>query len=856
MAGRMKVPVEALQDPWLHIICDPDIAPPTRGEMPAIYGAGLPPGAFAEILNLRIGDGTFKFRGGCTASLATILAGGAYRGHKVGNFGGTKDTVFIAAASGGAVNVYKSTDLVTWTDITPDSGAYGDTRMADALVYMEIVPDPTNGNPNHLIVGNGSDYPRVYNGTKTVVHTPVTPPRALEDTPVQMVLSNHFIIGNSSETTITNPPGGNLACADATLTGGAAATDNVLRFSINSAGIVGTTPNVLVTFSTPMGGSGTPFGVYIGIDSSIQNFWDFFKVQLHTGSGDSTFFDPRDATYQKPIPVFVDQSQRTIWFFDTRAQYGTSGIGGIGSLTGFRLVYSPPASTSAAPPGNPTFDIFLFALAGGVPGDALFGISYAAETYLESPGIVLPGGSQMPRIVDGGGPSIDYGQATFPQRSDIFFDAKVPYRNTATAGLTGVSLINIYCRIRGLKNLYFRTQKTIAAYSGGWAFSSAGTDPYTLYETVTRVTQDDLNPKLAVPGGFHVPIPKGKGLCWANGHLFTGSNTNTFEAVAHSGRSNAFRFSSIADLEDEDGPGLVALDSETAVSFAAVPTSGLGTSVIFCFTDQGVWAFDGIYVSQLARPQKISPYGTISPYSVAELAGKLFYLDSTMQVRTLPGNQPISRNRVDTLFAGIPGGRRQYAVGCTWNERYYLAYTPSGQTTNTRIRVYEDTEDAWVGDDPPVDADALFDWFDSATQKHRLILAGVSSGNLASFEYDLESQALDLGSTNITATIVPKTLTQDNGNFLAVNRVGFICDDMPGNGTVSVDYEPGGGSRDSTVTLNVAAGSVARWDGSPTVSGGKGSDAKLTITVEGSAAKRIRKIMAEIKDRGPGLDVG
>ena len=136
----------------------------------------VPPGFWRYLYDLRwLGDNTVSARYGLGPTLGTVGADGAPRGLATLTVNGTV-THFAAIRNnaGTATLVYKSTDAVTWTEITASSGQYGSTRFAtDGQVFWEVAAHPSAPATDLVVMQNGADLPRVYDGTNTVIHEAV-----------------------------------------------------------------------------------------------------------------------------------------------------------------------------------------------------------------------------------------------------------------------------------------------------------------------------------------------------------------------------------------------------------------------------------------------------------------------------------------------------------------------------------------------------------------------------------------------------------------------------------------------------------------------------------------------------------
>lgn len=829
----------------------------------------LPPGVWSLRQNIRTRDNVPKARGGMTASLSSDMSGGSCRGYFQGLFGQTSvSTMFVAMRVGSETLVYTSTNGTTWAEITAASGKYGNTRFStDGLVSFAIVPDMQTNWPRTLVMSNGVDSVRVYNSAagKTETISSIEAMEGVRNTPVQMRIPNYFKINNSSETSIT-ASNASFACADTTLDGGNAAVDNVLRFTVDTSAIVGTTPNVLVTFSTAWAGNQTANNqVIVGLDTDIPDFWSFFTLKIGTSGGETLLWDPNDSDYPKPVPIGFDLSQRSLWLFDAGAIYGDGNAWSTSSIDRFRITYSP-ASTSVQPPaGDPTFDIFLFCSGCDIPGDTKFGVTYRTANYNES-AIVLYSKYETQKLKHIGAPTVEIGGASMPLVPEILYQANVPWQNTASAGLTNVEYRDIYVK-RNDDFMYRRLDtEQIADYDvtspGAWAFKNATPTPPAFYTDIdTYSGVGTVAENVTAPGTLHRSAPIGKGLTFANGRLFAGSNISGMNGIAFSEYKFPLRFRFTPEIVAGDfpaeSPGVISLTGEVAQAIVPVSASVSGTSTLIAVTDRGVYAFGGLNAAELMQAGRVSGFGTVSPNSVAELNGKVFYLDTENQIRLIYGGDrgSIARGIIDDQFAGIPGAYKKFVSATVFDDRVYFAFTPTGATTNTKIAVWDDIKGYWDSIDvPPVACQGLMSWWDGTNVKKRLIAIG-SDGK--AYEYDLSTQTQDLGTTNITVVLTSWETPAMNGKSVYIDRVGIMMDAIASaTGTITRSYKMASSTGTSTISLADASSVIMRYDGAQAESDNAfGRSCKLSLSLPMTAGAKIYRISAELRDRDDNYDV-
>lgn len=828
-----------------------------KGIMTARTPMALPSGFFQDVKNLRAGEGIPRVRNG-TQSLGTVIANGTLRGAWQGYILSAY-TMVVAVNVSSALRVYYSTDGATWTESTAASGAYGNTRFTDPsdTVQFALVKDPLDTEP-HLVmvsgVGTSANYPLVFRPTGNAVkHEPVTAPTLVRDFPVQQTFQSYFPLSNSANTTYTVSTAAEFNMADATVTGGAASTDNVVRVTIDST--VNSDETARVTFASSIDANGGQLA--IGLDTSYIEFWDRVRVRLMSGgSAVLTVWDPAStATTSAPVPVPVDLTQKTLWLFDlkTLVQNTTTNFDGI------ELMWD--MSIGAAPATDQTADIWMIAVTGKEAGGTQFGVSYMnSGSRAESAGVVYST-YKTEEIRNLGGPT--YNGLRLPNDERVLFKFNLPYLNTSSAERDkGVDRLMVYRKRPEDYRFTYYGQTTLATWGGAsWAYSSSGTD----VKQHTANSGFDYDGAVAMPDGLHIPIPKGKGTEFVNGRLFVGGQVNGQNTILFSEYGHPFRFREVVRIDDagnvdEYSPGFFRLGNEVPQRIVGISGGRTGIGHGYVFTDQAVYGFYGILTSQITSAGRVAPWGTTSPYSVVEHDGQVFWLARDMQVRRMAGEtSEISAGIVDDVLKGIPGSRRAFVWAAWFDQSYRLAYTPSGGSTNNRILVWDARTQLWVSRDvPPTAAQGLLTWYDGATDKReKLVLFGLDSTTLKAYEYDAPGITTDLGSNIAVGLTTPEYINLDKKTFLMVKRIGLFADATAAETvTYTRTYKPDGNTSTSTASLASSSAQVVLWDGQPTLSpstaAGRGASVTVSLSASMVGGNRIYLWQAEVDEVNDG----
>ncbi len=815
---------------------------PMFGMFSAIDPMALGPGQWPLIKNMRLGTGLPRVRGG-TAELGTILANGTFRGFWMGTLNGAY-TIVVGVKVGSETLVYKSTDgFATKTEITAGSGKYGNTRFTDngQLLTFERVWNPLAfASGDLLVMQNGTDNPRVYSvaGAITTTHESIAAPSVTQEFPVKYSLPFNFPVNVTAEITPANTGSAAFVASN-----GGTTPNSFLNIAIGTGTLINDTATFTLSSTKQFFTETSRMQWILGIDTEYGEFLDKVKIEAKlAGALVATIHDPTSTVSAAPVQVPLTTGLN-LYVFDKGERAG--------SLSFDRVVFTWVAPTNEAPSIARVVKIFMVAGSGRNPGQTTWGTSYYnSSSFGESPGVAYT--HHVGELVSNtGGPADN--KATLPNNENIYYEYALPYKNTSTADRDkGVDSLNIYRKRPQDDRLSYYTAQVLATYAGSWSYFSTATDPLFTFPSGLESSYD-----IPLPSGFHLPLPVAKAMKYANGRLFAGAPSGGNHNLMFSGYKQPFRFRRFT--REEDGPGAIGIQGETVQAFAAVATSTLGVDTIYAFTDQGLYALSGFFASQLSQQARISDSGTLSPYSVQTIKNTVFWLDKEMQVRRMRFGsiEDLSRDTVDDLTRGIPGDRRAFAYGCCNNERYLLAFTPSGATTNTRILVWEDRQGKWTLDTPPKPADGLVNWFDGTGNKFRLVLAGLNTTTLMSYEYDDPATSQDLG-TNIAFQLDTYEVSLDNGfdKKFFVRRVGFLMDKQSaGSATITRTYKPHGGTGVATMLMTSSNNQIWRWDGEQTIAAlGNGASCQISIAGTAVAGTEFYRIIAEAQERGYGAD--
>lgn len=849
---------------------------PIRGLRPQYIGAALSNGQYKQILNSRWADtGVPTKRLGYGAQLGTINGGtGSPRGFKtfVLSFDGTTQvTVHMGAVRDTTTKVFVSTDgCATWAEVS-QAGAAGNkyspagaaTRFTnDGLVFFEVTRHPQQPSKDVIVVQNGSELPRVYDGTNYAIHQSISPDEKAASTNPIATFAGYAGLGDPANTSF--PAAGVVNQAGRFIGADTAASpNNTVTFTATVAGLlVGDTARVLMT--NGFGGLVTkPKQFFLVMDvNPAYNWFRNNKVTIDDDAGGHTvtLWDPTDTTglYAEPFPIPMsvtgaknNQGTLNMWVFTMNADDSLD-------MTTFKAMSHSWVGTVPAA-GTYVATIYAFGLSGGIfPGDTEFAVARRnSGTKAYSPAYQYEY-TIGARIKDIGGPQNN--STRIPVSPLAFYQIRVQasYAN-ATDVARGVDQeCWFYRRVQDSKFIQSSGVGTLATFGGGppSVWTGAGTAG-TLFSTKLDFTgffpQGTI--QWLVPDEQHITIPIGKGMCYKSGRLFVmakGDSTGG-PGLYFSADGNGFAFRVNADPnQGEESPSANGFPGEICQSILASQTSTFQVSQYFCWTDQQCYTFRGTLTSELSYVQHVGPHGTLSPYSPQEYMGAVFWLDQELQVRKMNAGEPprsISKNWIDNIVSVIPGDYVAYVCGVVYSHNYYMAMTPFGQTTNKYVWVWNILQQTWESLDTPANSAQFFSKWNvgsgsSSGVSQNLMLAS----DLKVFRYETPSVYSD-NSVAINFSLTPWSLSMTGSKYneFEIRRASYVG--LASGSTVVTNrtYVPGGGSLPGSFVL--PSGGDTCWVtedtfGEPTGSAW-GRSGSLSISISSTVAERMEQLTAE-----------
>lgn len=825
---------------------------PVLGLNTDIDPMGLADGYVPELLNYRITAGILQCRGGMSSKINTVttLATSAYRGSHEGWFQNAYN-LFLAVydSSVSKTLVYKSTDGITWTEITTAA-----TRLTgNAPVSFAIISDPfqpsTASSYQKLLVSDGTGAVRILSPNVATAATmdEIMPPTC-GDYPVEVRVIESKIVDWQGSPTYTPS---DTAKIDFAASG--SAPNKFGLMTIKTAVTVGTTAQVSA------GTTGTTCApadrqLLIVVNTAYPLLWDKLKVEFSS----VVCWDPTSpTTTMRPVPISLDGTNTTLWVFNF--PYNVTSSTNFGGPLKFTWV----AATSEAPSANVDVKFYMAGITYGslTKADGAVGVAYGSSTSLvQSPGVIYSHYTSD-RLSDHGGPILNGLSLRRSPLLQAVFYAKV--KQVPAAAITaGVNTARFYYKAAGEKKYKYSRPFTLTGSAGDILRSVAS--PYWAVSAPDVVL--DTYGEVYFPDARHIPPPSAKCMAYVNDRLMIGGAAASNRNFYVSANKNPLHFRTFTNRNggrvDPDDPITRTVGTGVYQKIVPMASSLIGADTFFIFTSEGVFAGAGNTSDQLEQVARVSKFGTVSPLSIAELNGAIFYLDTEMQVRKFQGGQPvsISKSWVANNLYGIPAASRAYVAGAVDGDLYHLAYAPAGATTNTRVLIWDDNQRFWMMDEPPTACQGLISWFDGTNVKKRLFAFGPRVGaatTLDVFEYGLATQTQDFGTTNITCAITFPYVHSEEGKAIIFQRVGITCDDVSGStGSVVRTYMPDGSTATGSISIDGSLNHIVRYDGSVTIAGGAGNGVacQLRVSLPLTAGKKVYKIIAEVEPRGHAYD--
>ena len=825
-----------------------------RSQRSSMTPGFLGDGEVTQAVNFRFDSGAMTVRYGTALDYASTGLSGTILG-AVRNYLGA----WVAMNDGGTTKVYQWGGS-SWTEISD-----GTTRITGtSLVEFEFITEPiytsvadfNDTNNVYVVWQNGVDVPRIRNAKaggsySSRLHQRLTEPKAVmckaQFVPVQYFLTQGTL-------THTNDGSGHVVfTAPSVSTGG----KNLLLTCDTSA-----TSSHYATTQFNSGNisfSSAPSQIQIVYKTSDEFIWSKLRVSLLTTGGTQyVLHDPTLNTFVKTVVIDDVYSMAIIdidTVYDSSLTLVTTGLPTSTNFDRFSLKWADSSSPSA----STTLNIYSITFGMAVRPSVQAKVAYfGSNSRSESRGVVCEtqpmqllkdvGGTPIPGLRLSGSPLATYRLKVYSHK-----------RRSLSANATRLIA-------------YIQT-------AAGEDFYQALQDPTDISSTddsaIVQITVDSEDTILRTcPDEKYESIPIGSSMTIMGTRLVVG-NARPPGAAASYGNGQVWlsdhdykhRFSEVVRVA-ADGSSI----AESAVAFKianaqitavkTIPAQLFGVDSVFVFSTTSVWSIHGSDSSTLSRPYKQSDYGTRAPRSIACWGGSLYYLDTYRQVRVMTGRdsgQVLSRMYVDDKLAGIPDARIPNVSAVFHDDRYYLAYTPSGSSLNENILIFDMRIQGWYTDS--TSASIKYEILHAVEENtKRKIFFTHTDGKF--YQHENSSATDDIG-TAITARVKFREINADYLAAIYFGRVGMVADVASGK-TFSVYRHAKQSTTSATAsTLDIGTSTtglnvVSRFDRNASTASNEDGRADLGLQVEVSGAlasgTKVYKIWVEARLGGSVVD--
>lgn len=803
----------------------------------AVDASTLGPGYWKDLQNVKVVNGIPYVRGG-TAEIYAAPGSGTYKGHYIHPDLG----VFVAIRQSSATRIYQNTGS-GWAERTDAS-----TRFAtDADVTLAVIQAPPSApiapystTKRYVVAQNGTDTPLVMAESASVFtkHEAI----AVGDPPAYRALAYYADFYQFALLDNGRAGSPNALTYDGYQSDGVTAQTR-FKWATNGAGLE-VFPELTISTSVTYDDMTSVlnsvdtinWSLYkqmhllfsvTGTSADALDIFNQFKIEgIDNSSNVTTLYDPTDTAYAPP--VILDNTEGKYLAAFTLPS-------GIASRSYKTLRFQWKGNTISS---EVKFRLYAcMASAGNIDGGSSFAVSHMnPDSFAESPSVVC----RTETFVNGtayGAPAIQ--GMNIPVASGAGYEFRII--DPVVSGVTNQTRM-IYMAGVDAEEFYYIASS-----------SSLG--------SVTRVTSSAQYP-LPTPGGLHRQMPTGPAMKALGSRLMVGGGS--LKDVWFSSLHSPLRFRPFLEFRDGapdlQGAGTIRLQGESVQAIEPMAGTYAGSESVFIWTDQGLWRTDGSDSFQLSKPRRLSSFGTLSPKSVASHNGLVFWLDTERQVRTLGSafDQP-SLLRIDGDLAAIPDSYIGKVQGTFWNDAYYMAYTPSGGTTNDYVYVWDMRGGTWSKYTAPSGTAA---GIGAGVFYKRKLCVFTSAGRV--LEYD-KSGADDLGS-NVTITMQTRDLTMNHWDAFSVRRVGLVSSVSEGESLTvtrhtrdnSATPESGTISLTATTARDTGGGIVWRFDSNSGVQAGSPKDWGISIKVTGAVEPgwKCLSMVADVAQVQGGADVG
>ena len=812
---------------------------PFRGLCSKRSIVALNQGLYNVVKNFRYDEELFRVRFPMTTPGTVTQSPLASSGKWIGKWSGHLNGVATRVAADNNGNVYSLGTGHARTTLTASSGKYGDTRLDAQWLMVSFAPvkDKRTG-IEYLVIQDGKGYARVWNpnetdsGERIAINQPISLPNGKALYPCVATMPKFFTVSNHSNTSYSNS-NARFSAAD---TAGSSTTANYIEWAIDTTAASGDTS------AWTLGNidlSGCPkLAVYI--DGDYPGIMEQLQLDLtDSGAGSNTIWNRAStATVYKPYDVVTldGDNKKRIYIFSiehlTSAQRD--------AVTGLLWTFK------GTPPGvNKDIKCYGVWGCGKIQGGATYTISLLNQgSRAESPGLRYDAPDIVGEYLRNIGCSASL-QERLPVTALMTYQYNVTFQNTTTAEQTaGVDAAVIYRSDPG-EDTYQRSYvatKVLSTYSGSWSFSaddlSAAQSARSLFTYTDNADVGAKDLSIVEPDSDCVTIPKGIWMESTSERLFVASfetaggyGTPSYSALWASDVSNFSRFYRYHRSEEQGTRN--EFSGEILICMKTMPSSVYGVATMLVLTNAGLYRLSPTSATSINRMERIAPYGTWAPYSVAVGPEAVYWVDQYKIVREYSGNgvRDISSLSIQDKLDGVGGlswsvggqSNGKLFFGGFWREKYYLSCDQDGSnswTANVETPlIYDTRRDAWMEDVLGHAGTSTRFW--DAFQDFLFVysLDGLvyryedSDSAQATDGYQYETGGVPVAGTGYTAVLktgaIFPGMQGDGNNGLVIKWSDILCDDYTsGEATFTYDYFPSRGTPSHTADIDQSFSTV------------------------------------------------
>lgn len=840
-------------------------------------------GLFSDISNLRwCRENTLSVRLGTAALAAAVSAGKTVWGGGCAVWNGQYDYQFVGlkdtAPATAKLHVWYTIDGAIYNHATASSAKYGDCALLsesgtdkDCPLSVAVVHDRFTGR-DAFVFQNGVDFPVIWPATNAstdaVRHEPITPPPLDTRCKALFYWEDPLDISAGAFTVDDSTTGAGWSMAET----GADPNAQVLVGIGTGGGYTGTGKIIFGANKNWAASRQVILGVKVA-GSGLDHFRSNAKITVvDSGARTAVIYDGADASKRDMVVVPIEQSNNnyilglSLEFANATASFA------FGSIAEIHVTFN---SDTPDPLTGYALYITMVAGSGQVPGGSSYAISYFnSASRSESYEQVLLSKTKGLR---------EMGSHTFlpydaPFSRDLYYKVDLHFLNTGSVDMgKGVDTLRVYRHespIPGVPGtgdpegvFHYCQAIAIAAYSGGWAFSSGTAGSLRTNGTENTASESRLL-WLTSPGAYHSCIPIGRAMCSANQRLIVGAldGVGAYPKVAGSRPGNPFRFTTAGyQLDDPETAFEDMIPGESIIAIVASSSSNVGSSTVMIFTNRSIQWLNTSAIGTTAFRSKLAGIGTGSPLSVVEQDGNVFFVDADLLAYRMGpmGIQRISLGFVDDKLGGCPDTRKHLISGAYYDFKYHIAYTPSGGTKNTRKLVWDDLRSAWESDDISPVPSANETCYELLSRFRPLpntpeVYGAVGAAQLLGFGSNTIPYRLENGVTDLSSDIAVVLTTGDYHKALwaglAIRRVGFVGEAQAARSlNIRVNYKPTGAYETSSILLTNTDPYTRKWTAEAWTKSGdvetNGVAAQMLFTGNLIGGKQILSLVAEVARR-------